>query len=83
MASVSMDFMPCLLQPEQNKRALPATIPVDVALKIVAVADFLDCTLFGGLLVSEASIRLDEQREKLLYHLLFMQGIPRIHKSDI
>lgn len=70
-----MDFMPCLLQLEQNKRALPATIPVDVALQIVAVPDFLD-----GLLVSEASIRLDEQREKLLYHSLFMQEIPRVHK---
>lgn len=80
MASVSMDFMPCSLQLEQNKRALPATIPVDVALQIVAVPDFLDGTLFGSLLVSEASIRLDEQREKLLYHSLFMQETPRVHK---
>lgn len=54
-----------------------------LAPKIVAVPDFLDGTLFGGLLVSEASIRLDEQREKLLYHSLFMQEIPRVHKSDI
>lgn len=53
----------CLLLLEQNKHAMPAAIPTEI--KSVAVPGFLDQTLFGGLLVSEALIILVKQQRKI------------------